>query len=208
MEPNPLTQTFELISKAQSGDDGALNRLFDRYYPRVLRDVRVRVGAKLRAREDLDDFVQWTFAKAAEKFDDFEMREEAGLIHWFAKIAENQIRDRADYHGAQKRDSGPMRSLDRGADGNTGRIEKADTTRGSPERRAQLDEEQRRLERALDGLQPELRELILLRDYEGFSWAEVAERTGHPSPDAARQKHAKAMRILAQRMAELGGDTG
>ena len=41
--PDPdLTRSVELVHRAQDGDEGALNQLFDRYYERVRRIVDVK----------------------------------------------------------------------------------------------------------------------------------------------------------------------
>jgi len=58
--------------------------------------VRARLGARLRQHLESGDILNQTFAKAFQKFDHFEMRDEASLIHWLSKIAEGQIRDAAD----------------------------------------------------------------------------------------------------------------
>ena len=42
------TETIDLVRRAQRGDDDALNRLIDRYYDRIQRIVRIRLGPRLR----------------------------------------------------------------------------------------------------------------------------------------------------------------
>ena len=109
MEPHPLTTTFELIGKAQGGSAEARNRLFERYYPRVLRVVRVRVGPELRRREDLDAVAQRSFAAALAAFDALDGPDEGRLIHWLSETAEARVRGG---EGAAE----PPRSSDRGDD--------------------------------------------------------------------------------------------
>jgi len=206
MESHPLTTTFDLVAQAHGGDEQALNRLFDRYYGRVLRVVRVRIGPKLRQRVEVEDVLQRTFLKAFQTFDRFEMRDEGSLLHWLAKLGENQIREMVDYYGAKKRDGGPQASLHGDPDQGRPRPDVADTTRFLPDRVAAAAEEHARLERALDLLPEPLRELIVLREFEGLAWQEIANLTGHPSPDAARLKHKRAMVELTLAMDRLAGD--
>ena len=81
--PPGLTASLELVSRAQAGDGDARERLFTRYYPRVLRVVRARMGVRLRELEDPWDIVQNTFMAALGALERFEAREDAALIDWF-----------------------------------------------------------------------------------------------------------------------------
>src|SRR5262245_56509643 len=99
-----VTHSLDLVLRAQDGDSQALNRLFERYYERVRRIVRLRLGHKLRESVDSGDILQETFIAAVRSIDNFEMREEASLINWLSRLAERQIIAAADYHGAKKRD--------------------------------------------------------------------------------------------------------
>jgi len=201
---DPITRSLELVQRAQGGDKEALNRLIQRYQDRVLRIVRLRLGARLRERVDSEDILQETFITAVRLLENFEMRDEASLIHWLARIAERQIIAAADYHGARKRDQGRALALTAGL-GNTtasGLFFAADTTQ--PLSRMQKTEEARIVEDCLARLPDEYRELILLRNYAGASWETVAEETGRPSPAAARMMHARAMLELGKLVREAG----
>lgn len=202
---HPLTATFELVQKAQTGDDAALNQLFERYYPRVRKVVRARIGAKLRSRIETSDLLQHTFMTAVRKFGEFDMRDEASLIHWLSTLAHNQIRDLAKFHNADRRDPNREIPVDRPLEGDdcAGGLSLPDKG-SSPLDSIAQQEAELRLEQALDGLAENHREAILLRDYEGFSWGEVAERIGSPSPDAARMLHGVAKAKLAAALRKLG----
>lgn len=195
--PGDFGITIDLLRRAQGGDSDALQPLLERYYERVRRIVRLRLGAALRRRLDSGDILQETFLAAVRNFSRFELRDEASFINWLAVLAENQIRDAHDYHIAQKRSMDrqvPLEFVDR-----SGPIGIDPVAAGlSPEGAAERAEEVARIEAAIERLPPEHRELILLRDYAGASWEVIAEHTGRPSPDAARMVHAKAMVQLAR----------
>ena len=201
-----ITQSLDLVLRAQEGDQGALNRLCERYYDRVRRIVRLRLGARLRETVDSGDILQETFMAAVRSLESFEMREEASLINWLSRLAERQIIAAADYHGAKKRDQRRNVSL-------TSSLDSSQNLRTStlPDDRAPLpldatasEEEQRIVEDCLHRLPEEYRELILLRNYAGASWETVAEETGRPSPAAARMMHARAMIELGKLVREAG----
>ncbi|MHC5210463.1 MAG: RNA polymerase sigma factor [Planctomycetota bacterium] len=204
-----LTVTIELVRRAQGGNREALERLFARYYERVRRIVRLRLGHKLRLRMDSGDILQETFAAAVEAFDRFEMKDEAGFINWLSKIAERQALSAVAHHSAQKRDSAREVPLEPHDPDRTGSLEPADGG-PPPSELAQRAEEALLIETCMSDLPEDYRELIILRDYAGASWDLVAEETGRPSPDAARMKHAKALLQLGRlmRRRSSGGGTG
>jgi len=195
--PSDLTLTLDLLRRAQDGEQQALERLLERYYERVRRIVRLRLGAALRSRLDSGDILQDTFLAAVRNFARFEVRDEASFINWLSVLAENQIRDAADHHSAQKRDLKKMVPLE--FTDKSGAVGIDPVASGlTPQALASKAEEIAKIEAAIDMLSPEHRELVILRDYAGASWETIAEQTGRPSPDAARMAHAKAMVQLAR----------
>jgi RNA polymerase sigma-70 factor (ECF subfamily) len=199
-----LTVTIELVRQAQEGDRAALERLFSRYYERVRRIVRLRLGRRLRLRMDSGDILQETFAAAVDAFDRFEMKDEAGFINWLSKIAERQVLAAVEHHSAQKRDAAREVPLDPGDPARATSIEPVDVG-PAPSELAQRAEESSLVERCVTELPEEYRELIIWRDYAGAAWEVVAEETGRPSADAARMMHAKAMLELGRLMRRRSG---
>jgi RNA polymerase sigma-70 factor (ECF subfamily) len=203
-----FTHSVELVHRAQDGNEEALNQLFDRYYERVRRIVRLRLGRKLRSALDSGDILQETFTQAVQAFDGFEMRDEASLIHWLSKLAERQIMAAADYHGAKKRDRSRELRLRAGAsqDGTPASGVSfglaADAT--APLQKLTDNEQVEIVERCIRELPEDYRELIILRDYAGASWESVAEQTGRPSAAAARMMHARALIDLGKLVRDQG----
>jgi len=198
--PNPLTQTLDLVKKAQSGDREALNRLIDRYYERVRRSVRARIGARLRMTLDSGDILQSTFAKAFQIFDRFEMRNEGSFIHWLCEIAVGQIHDQYDMHSAKKRKpDGGIQSLDAAPGDASGDLHgMIPASHTGPAGRAVKNEQEAAVDDCLDKLPEEHRKCIVLRDYEGLEWLEVAKELGKNTDSAARELHRRALLLLAK----------
>ena len=198
-DEDPIDRTMDLVRRAHGGDGAALDRIIDRYYERVRRIVRLRLGSALRKRVDSSDILQEVFLEAVKRFDRFEMRDDGSLIHWMACMVESRIRDAADYFGAAKRDAGREVPLA----GDSTQLDR-DLTAGGllPAESAQRQEQIARLEAAIERLSPPDRELILLRDYAGLSWERIAELTGRPTPDAARMAHAEAVKRLGRLLGE------
>lgn len=201
-----VTATLDLVRRAQDGDEQALAALFARYYERVRRIVRLRLGTRLRSVLESGDILQETFLSALKGFHRFEVRDDAAFVNWISRVAENQIRDAADHHRAQKRDAARAVPLEVGRE-DGGRDDPA-ATGPSPGEEAARGERLALVEECIAELPDEYRELIVLRDYVGESWEEVARQTGRPSPDAARMMHATALVELTRRVRARCGPDG
>ncbi|MEO6596123.1 MAG: sigma-70 family RNA polymerase sigma factor [Planctomycetota bacterium] len=199
---HPLTQTWELVQKAQGGDGDALNRLFQRYYERVRRSVRARIGSRLRSRMETDDILQPTFAQAFKNFDRFEMRHEGSFLHWLAEYAERQVHDAADRENAKRRrPPAGQQSLD----DDTGDAPLQVAGSGvEPLDQVASNEREAAVESCLDQLPGHYRRVIVLRDYDGLEWSEVAEILAKNTESAAREQHRRALLELAKLLQKRG----
>jgi len=205
-EPQSSAPSVELVRRAQVGDAAALNLLFARYYPRVRRIVRARLGAALRTELDSGDAVQETFLAAVQGFDRFEMRDEGALVHWLATLAERRLRNAARLHGTAKRDAGrvlALAELQRALASGEITLEPAGSDL-TPGVLAAQGEEEAIVEEELAELPEPARELLLLRNVAGASWETVAQRCGCRTERAARVAHAKALLELGLRVSRRG----
>lgn len=187
-------QSTALLVRARAGSADALNELYARYAARLLSLIRLRMGPGLRPDVDSRDVLQATLLKSFEHLDQFQGGDGRSLMAWFARIAENEIRDQADRQGRQRRDKARQAPLDPAAEQVAAHVRSAVT-------QLIVDEETTRLERAIAGLDEPHREAILLRKFEELSYAEMAERLGR-SEDACRMLVARAMVALTLRMQE------
>jgi RNA polymerase sigma-70 factor (ECF subfamily) len=181
-----------LLEEARAGSSEALNRLFERCGPRLLSLIRMRMGSRLRARMESGDLLNATLFRAFRAFHTLDAKNTPSLMAWLARVAESEIRDQAERLHAQRRDADLDVPLDAGA------AELAANIRSQTSRLV-LTEAQQRLERALEELSPEHREVILLRKFEELGYAGIGERLGK-SPDACRMLLARAMTALTLRL--------
>jgi RNA polymerase sigma-70 factor (ECF subfamily) len=112
---------------------------------------------------------------------------------WLARMAENEIRDRADFHKRERRDAARRAPVEDAADV------------PAPVRQALslaiVTEDTERLERALEALPGAHREVIVLRKLEELSFPEIAARLGK-SEDACRMAFSRAMAALTLKLSE------
>jgi RNA polymerase sigma-70 factor (ECF subfamily) len=197
--PADFTQTIDLVARAQGGDRAAVQQLFSRYYERVRRIVRLRLGRALRGKLDSNDILQDVFLDALKNLDRFQMLNKGSFINWLARVAEHRIRDAADRFGAAKRDA--AREVPIWED--TSGLDRGLTATGlAPLDGAARADEIRRLEDAIERLSPEDRELVIWRIYADADWETVARETGRASPDAARVAFRETIKRLARLMGE------
>ena len=196
--PDPH-RTFELIARAKAGDREALNELIARYYERVRRIARARLGPKLRSKLESGDILQSVFEHAVTHLAEFEVRNEASWIHWLSQLTEWRIRDERDRMTRGKRDLDREVAIDETAPDVSPAAALPDPGT-SPFDAAVTAEDHAAVDACLDEISQDHRELILLRDYEGFTWEEVAHRTGRPSGGAARMAYHRALLELGARL--------
>lgn len=181
-----------LLREARRGSPEALGELYERYGGRLLAIIRLRLGRDLRARIESRDVLQATLLKSFQRLDQFEGGDGPSLMGWLARIAENEIRDQADYQHRQRRDVAAGVPLE-----DAGPV--LATHARSALSQAVLAEESERLAHALEDLEPAHREVIVLRKLEELDFKDVAERM-HRSQDACRMLLARAMVALTLRM--------
>jgi RNA polymerase sigma-70 factor (ECF subfamily) len=187
-------ESTDLLRRAKGGSAAALEELYERVAGKLLAIVRLRMGPSLRARIESRDILQAVLLRSFERIGQFERSDTASLMAWLARIAENEIRDQADFHARQRRDAGREVALD--AEG---------PAVPSPLRTALSQviwaEEGERLERALESLPEAHREVIVLRKLEELSFREIGARLGR-SEDACRMLFGRAMAALALALEE------
>ncbi len=204
MEQN-LERTIGLIKKIKIGDKEALNLLFNRYYERIMKIVRLRLGTELKAKLETQDIAQEVFVNALKSFDKFtEFEHEGAFLHWLSKIVENTIRDKSDYFKAQKRsirEEIPLEQVK--SDSDTTQDFTFTGNDPTPSKIIEKQQEIQLLENAILKLPETEREVIIMCDYEELTYIEAGEKIGK-SPDAVRMMHTRVIAKLTKILEESG----
>ena len=171
-------KTRHLVTLAKEGDQSAINQLCRIYGERVRRIIRLRIDRKLRPKIDSVDVVQDALVLALAGLKNFTYRNEGDFLRWLSRIAENKLHDVLDKFYADKRDIRreiPFKKEEMNTDGDSfGVAGPLQTTTPSVllSRKEQLD----RLEKAIDNLKFEYREVIFLSRIERLSHDEIAAK--------------------------------
>jgi RNA polymerase sigma-70 factor (ECF subfamily) len=168
--------TQHLVTLAREGDQPAVEQLCKIYGERVRRIIRLRIDRKLRPKIDSVDVVQDALVLAMAGLKNFTYRNEGDFLRWLSKIAENKLRDILDKFHAEKRDIRreiPFKKVEtKTEEGSVGIAGPLQTT--TPSVLLSRKEQYERLERAIDELKPEYREVIFLSRIERLSHEEIA----------------------------------
>jgi RNA polymerase sigma-70 factor, ECF subfamily len=153
----------ELVRQAQSGTEAAFEELVRRHQQRVF----ALVNSILRQREDVEDVVQQVFLKVYVSIRKFDLR--AAFSTWLYKITVNEC---WDYLRKKK-----VRPLVYEADMSEEKVSRLDgiaSAERPPESPSERAETQEMLHWMLNQLQEQDRQLLVLKEIEGFSVQELA----------------------------------
>jgi RNA polymerase sigma factor (sigma-70 family) len=178
--------TIELLSRARSGDEAALNRLLERCLPPLRRWAHGRLPPFARDLHETSDLVQDTVISALRHLDGFEARREGALQAYLRQALANRITDVVRQHLRRPMPAEmPAHMPAPGA---------------SPLDLAIGAENHARYEAALARLRDEDREAIVTRMELQYSYEELAVALGKPTANAARVAVTRALRRLTNEM--------
>lgn len=166
----------DVLARYLDGDERAFEELVIRYEAQVRR---IAFGV-LRDHALAEDVAQETFLTVYRKAHSF--RNQGSIRSWLCRIAVRRALDELKKRGRKaevalapftddgRRGAEPHKQLDAGWD----------------------------LERALDGLTPEHRAAIMLKEVEGLSYQEIAESLGWPMGTVATRIHRARLELRAR----------
>jgi len=183
---SPLESTSLLLEQVRAGDDRARERLFERVLPALRRWAHRRLPQGMRDLSETEDLVQLSLMRALRHLDRFESEHEGAFLAYLRQIVKNAVRDevrRVRAHGREdlsesREDPGP-----------------------SPLERTVSRDVLDRYENALEHLDPESQQAVLLRIEFEYTYPQIAEALGK-SPDAVRMMFGRAMVRMARHMRE------
>lgn len=150
----------------------------DRYRSLLQVQARqVQLDPRLRRRFDASDMVQEALLKAHENLAGFRGQTEAELLKWLYEILANTLVDEVRKAHAQKRDVALEQSLHGAVAQSSACLEAYVADRqATPHAQAVRQERLVQIARALEQLPDDQRDVVLLRDLQGHSVAEIAQR--------------------------------
>jgi len=203
-------QTDELLIAAKQGDDQAVNRLLEKHRGPVRRLVEMRLDKKVQRRVDVSDVVQEVMVEASGRLQKYLADPVMAFHLWLRQIAWDHIIDTYRRHRVSAK-----RNMDReqpmtvpgGNDQSTTElaIQLCDPAM-TPAAAAMQHEIAKSVEAAIERLNDQDREVIIMRHYEHLSNLEIAEVL-KLNPPAASMRYLRAIRRLRE-LLDIPGSGG
>ena len=160
---------LDLVRRVQRGDSAAFDLLVRKYQHRIAG----LIGRYIADWSEVQDVAQDTFLRAYRAIGNF--RGDAQFYTWLHRIAVNTAKNHLVAHN--RRPPNDDVDADEAAQYDSGvRLRDTDT----PERELMRQQMEQTVVRAVEALPQELRDAITLREVEGLSYEEIAQRMGCP----------------------------
>jgi RNA polymerase sigma-70 factor (ECF subfamily) len=184
-------ETQRLLAQVRGGDREALNELLAQHRPYLERFVELCLDPELRPRVDPSDVVQEAHLEAMRRLSGYLAQPPMPFRLWLRQLARDRLlRLRRRHVRAARRAVGREVPLpDRSSLQLAQQLLAAGPT---PEQQLDQEELARRIRQGLAELSDADREILLLRNFEGLSYAEIGYILAI-EPAAARKRHGRAV---------------
>lgn len=198
-------ETRALLERVGKDDLEAAERLWERHRDPLRRMISARMGHDLDRRVDASDVVQDVMIRASLRLRDYLKNPVMPFHVWLRQLAQDRIVDQHRRHRlAARRSVGRERSLTNPAFADRSSVDLAALLRDpalTPAADALRHELESRFRAALDRLEPDDREVVMLRHFDGLGNGEVARLLGL-SDAAAGMRYLRALRRLRTLLGE------
>ncbi|MBU2502168.1 RNA polymerase sigma factor [bacterium] len=181
---SPLSR--EVLSRVCRREPEALGVLFEACFDRVY-GLALRMMGQPAAAEDIAQEVFLRVHRSADTLDP-----DRDPLSWILTITGNLCRDHHRSFAAKV-----ARGSGTGAEEDGGRAERLAGGDPGPEERTLANERERVIQEAILALPEQLREVVLLRDYEGLDHNTIADMLGTTST-AVRKRYSRALAQLGE----------
>jgi len=196
-----VSETRDLLLRWHGGDQNAMADLVQQEAAFVERQVRSRLGPVLRRQHDTQDIVQSTLLQALRTAPKFLVSDREQLRGLLVRMVENALRVQANHQQRQKRDIRREQPLHQNAGDTVLDLDPAAAVT-NPGAAAERTEARDWVRLALELLDADDREVIVLRDYEELSFVAIAAQLGE-AEDTVRMRYRRAMPKLANTLSRL-----
>lgn len=193
-----------LITQASRGNDEAIVRLLERHLPPLRAYIRLRMGERIRRWESETDVAQSVCVDVLSNLGRFTYQGEAAFRQWLFTAALRKLVEMDRNLTAAKRNVDLHATHAPGSTFGDPMDRFICRALGTPSKQAVGREMLDRIERALDTMTENEREVILLSRLAGLSNADIADKM-EKNEKAVRVMLCRALAHLAERLEEKGG---
>jgi RNA polymerase sigma-70 factor, ECF subfamily len=190
--------TQRLLVQAGDGEEAAVNELIERHREALRRMVAGRMDRRMAQRVDASDIVQETLVEAHRRLQEYIADGTMPFHLWLRHIARDRLIDAHRRHRAQRRDVGREQAMYAAGTADRSSLDLAAglcDLELTPAAQALKKELEGRFWAAIEQLDEQDREIVLMRHQEQLGNSEVAEILGLSQP-AAGMRYLRAIRRL------------
>ncbi|REK19219.1 MAG: RNA polymerase factor sigma-70 [Planctomycetota bacterium] len=198
------SETQELLAAARNGDEAARNQLLERHREALRRMVGMRMDRALTRRVDASDIVQDVLVEANRRLTDYLQSTDMPFSLWLRHLARDRMIDAHRRHHAARRNVEREQPLEAARRSDQSAFDLAALVRDrelTPAAAATHHELEMRFQAAIETLEDNDREVVLMRHFEQLSNKDVAEAL-QISESAAGMRYLRAMRRLRAMLQE------
>jgi RNA polymerase sigma-70 factor (ECF subfamily) len=197
-----MTHTRDLLRRWHDGDENALGELVEQDAAWIAEHVRRRLGPQLRARVDTGDIVQHTLVGVLKSGPRFVVDDREQMRALLARMVENVLRYHARHAQQQMRDVRREVPAALPAASESVLMLSPAAAGPGPATQAAAAETRDWLRLALELLDPDDRDVIVWREYDGVPFAEIGARLGIAEAHA-RVRFQRALPKLGRKLQQL-----
>lgn len=190
-----------LITLARSGDEPALASLFERYRERLRNMINLRMDARIRSRCDASDVLQDAYVELSRRMPEFVESEQLPFFLWLRRIAYGRLAKMHRRHlGTLMRTAEREVSMHLAAAPEVSSVFLASQLAGhctSAHHNLVQVEVEIKLRNTIDAMDPNDREILVLRHFEELSTEETATLLGL-SRSGVLKRYTRALRRLSE----------
>jgi RNA polymerase sigma-70 factor (ECF subfamily) len=176
----------------------------ERYREYLRLIARLELDPRLKRRMDPSDIVQQTMIEACTDLKQFRGQTPEQKAAWLRRILARNLANAARDNRRQRRDVALERSLEASIDSSSVRLRSwLAADQSSPSERAIREEEVLGLADALASLPQEEQDLLILRHWHGWSFAEISRHLG-AAPSTMSRLYRRALGQLRGKLKSLG----
>lgn len=195
-------ETRMLLRRWHDGDRAAIDALVARDLPWIRDFVERRLGPLLRGRGEPMDYVHDALLQVLAYVPRFVTGDRANFRALLGRMLENHLRDAHDHHAAAKRT--PLRERPVPSDSVLD-LDRPQQSVTQPSSAAARNEHTAWVRLAIELLDREDRQVLLLREWHGLEFGEIAARMGLQE-NAARMRFQRALPKLARKLETIRRD--
>lgn len=184
----------ELVARCNSGDNQAFNELVLKYQKKVFNVAYRFVGDQ----EEANDLAQEIFAAAYQNLKKF--RGDSKFSTWLFQIATNRGKNRFKY--LKRRGFFVNKSSQNHDEDGESYQKVVPDFSTNPENILSSRQIQKVVQEAIEGLEPDHREIVILRDIEGFSYEEIAQMLDLPEGTTKSRLH-RARMVIKEKLKKV-----